>query len=287
MHGITVIPYTVEDSDSDSRELSPPTGAMDDLLERRERALALVGSAMEQLAEATALMPLNGFGFTSGLRKQSWASLACRPDEVRTRAVAEAASAFDAEGWRWLMDHSGMSAVMTADDKREIQQDLATNPLPLTRENVHATFIQLFGQRHEVFRRGVVELFRSLARAYRSHSAFKVGTRLVLPQAFREAGWNGFSSARERVDDLERVLYLLEGQDPTHLTHAERLSTELEACRRRGEREHETDWLTCRWFANGNLHLWLKQPQHVERINALIAEECGASIPHEHPRRTA
>lgn len=287
MHSTTVAPYTVKDTGAGSREVSPPTGAMDDLLEQRAKALALVGSAMEQLAEATALMPLNGFGFTSSLRKQSWASLAYRPDDVRTRAVAEAASAFDAEGWRWLMDHSGMSAVMTADDKREIQKDLATNPLPLNRENVHATFIQLFGQRHEVFRRGVVELFRSLAREYRSHSAFKVGKRLVLPQAFREAGWSGFSSARERLEDLERVLYLLEGQDPTHLTHAERLSTELEVRRRCGESEHETEWLTCRWFANGNLHLWLNQPQHVERINALIAEEYGASIPHEHPRRTA
>ena len=71
MHGNTVVPYTVEKDGPGTRELSPPTGAMDDLLERRERALALVGSAMEQLAEATALMPLNGFGFTSSLRKQS------------------------------------------------------------------------------------------------------------------------------------------------------------------------------------------------------------------------
>ncbi|WP_196518336.1 DUF4942 domain-containing protein [Halomonas sp. PA16-9] len=56
----------------------------------------------------------------------------------------------------------------------------------------------------------------------------------------------------------------------------------------RGERtgELETDWLRCRWFANGNLHLWLKREDHIDRINALIADYCGAALAHDHHRKT-
>lgn len=263
-------------------QLSPPTAALDDLLDRREQAQGLVASAMQQLAQAVSLLPGESFfPFTCMLGKQPWSQLGVAPEQFQQRVSVNATQAFDAAGWSWLIDASGMSALMTADDKQGLRKELQDEAPALTRINVHATFIRLFEERHEVFRRGVIELFRSLARQYRSHSAFQVNKRLILPGAFREGSWSSFSCARERVDDLERILCVLDGVDPTQIPHEERLSTRLEVLRRQGEPEHEDARLTCRWFANGNLHLWLRQPRHIDQINTLIAEHYGAALAHE------
>lgn len=273
---------------------SPAMGAMDELLARREKALALVASAMAQLVEATNLMPIRGTEFTSALRQQSWFSLDTRPDGFQQEVMQATQRAYDGNGWRWLLDSSGLGDLMTADDKKAIERQLHSDPMPLSREAVQGTFVALFEKRHEVFRRGVVELFRGLCKQYRSHSAFKIQRRLVLNGAFSQyGGWASFSSARERVDDLERILLVLEGQEPSQVPHDERLSYRLEESRKaallaEGERtgELETDWLRCRWFANGNLHLWLKREDHIDRINALIADYCGAALAHDHHRKT-
>lgn len=268
---------------------SPALGAMDDLLARREKALALAQGAAAQLAEAASLMPISSFRFASMLRHLTWHDLSVRPEAFCDRLANEARQTFDANGWRWLLDSSGLGDVMTAQDKLKVQRQLDDDPLPLCRENVQSTFVALFETRHEVFRRGVVELFQSLCKRYRSHSAFKVKRRLVVEQAFSEhGGWRSFGSARERVDDLERILLVLEGLEPSQVPHEERLAHRLQEQRHAalmgdGDRagELETEWLVCRWFANGNLHLWLKRPDHIDRINGLIAEHYGAALAHE------
>lgn len=268
---------------------SPALGAMDDLLARREKALALVQSAAAQLAEAASLMPVNSFRFTSMLRHLPWSELSARPEAFCTRLSNETRQTFDANGWHWLLDSSGLGDVMTAQDKQEVQRQLDSDPLHLSRENVQSTFVTLFSTRQEVFRRGVVELFKSLCKRYRSHSAFKVKRRLVVEQAFNEhGGWCGFGNARERVDDLERILLVLEGLEPSQVPREESLAYRLHDRRHAalmgdGDRagELETEWLVCRWFANGNLHLWLKRPDHIDRINGLIAEHYGAALAHE------
>ena len=90
------------------------------------------------------------------------------------------------------------------------------------------------------------------------------------------------------MDDLERILLVLEGLEPSLVPHEERLAHRLQEQRHAtlmgdGDRagELETEWLVCRWFANGNLHLWLKRPDHIDWINGLIAEHYGAALAHE------
>ncbi|WP_340147125.1 DUF4942 domain-containing protein [Halomonas sp. PA16-9] len=103
---------------------------------------------------------------------------------------------------------------MTADDKRAIERQLHSDPMPLSREAIQGTFVALFEKRHEVSAAASLSC-SGLCKQYRSHSAFKIQRRLVLNGAFSQyGGWASFSSARERVDDLERILLVLEGQSP-------------------------------------------------------------------------
>lgn len=261
-----------------TRGVSPPTSELDSLLERRERAEALMSQAIEMIAEANSLTPdrqggLSRIGLASELRSQDWYGID-KPVN-RERLVGKCLAEFDRCGWLYLLKRSQIGDVMSRQDKEAYYETLQKDPPPLTRENVTTTFVDLFGNRQATWRRGVVELFASLSGKYRSHDAFKVGKRLVIDHAFSDfGGWNFYRHADDQVNDLQRIIALIEGRDPPD----DKLSNIVERWRRDGEKEVHSGPLTLRWFRNGNLHIWINEPALIERINEIIAEHYGATL---------
>ncbi|WP_129141485.1 DUF4942 domain-containing protein [Modicisalibacter coralii] len=263
---------------TDTRGLSPPTSELDKLLENRERAQDLLTRAVEMIAEANDLTPrqdgrVRGIGLAAELRSSDWYGVN-KPDG-REKLVKRCMNDFDKEGWLYLLKASQLSQLMSKQDKDAYYEQLSKDPPPLNRESVIGTFTELFGNRHKTWRRGVVELFASLSGNYRSHDPFKVGKRLIIEHAFSEyCGWNFYRHADDQVDDLQRVIALIEGSDQPE----DKLSNVVDRAKRAGDSEIDSGPLTLRWFRNGNLHIWINDEALIDRINEIIAEHYGATL---------
>ncbi|MCL7938786.1 DUF4942 domain-containing protein [Halomonas sp. ATCH28] len=262
-----------------TRGVSPPTSELDSLLERRERAEALMTQAIDMIAEANGLTPdrnggLSRIGLASELRSQDWYGI--DKPESRERLLRKCLDEFDRCGWLYLLRRSHLSELMSKQDKEAYYKELQKNPPPLTRENVTTTFVDLFGNRQATWRRGVVELFASLRGSYKSHDAFKVGLRMIVPNAFATAhgGWNFFRHADDQVDDLQRIIHLIQERDPPEA----RWSDTIERQRRGGATGYQAGPVEFRWFKNGSLHIWMQDDTIIAAINEIIAEHYGATL---------
>lgn len=266
------------DLSTDTRGVSPPTSELDSLLERRERAEALMSRAIEMIAEANSLTPdreggLSRIGLASELRSQDWYGIDNPVNQKRL--LGKCLAEFDRSGWMYLLRRSKMADLMSKQDKEAYYAELQKNPPELTRETVTTTFVDLFGNRQATWRRGVVELFASLSGKYKSHDAFKVGKRLIVPNAFSgHGGWNFFRHADDQIDDLQRIIHLIQEREPPE----ERWSGIIERHRRDGDTGWHAGCVEFRWYKNGGLHVWLQDEAMIDAINEIIAKHYGATL---------
>jgi hypothetical protein len=187
----------------------------------------------------------------------------------------------DADVWRHLRDATGLRSLMDTKAVEEFDRRLEKDPPEVSVDNVIATFEDLAGNADAIFRRGLVETFRSLDRRYRSNDAFKIDDKIVLKGALNEWGnWTGYGRIDDRISDLDRIMHVLDGKAvPDRRGNA---TAQIgDAVRARRENmvmlggTCETEYLHVKWFKNGNVHLRMKRADLVERCNKLIAQECG------------
>ena len=266
-----------------TRGVSPPTSELDTLLEDRARAEDLLTRAVAMIAEANALTPdPDGrdsmrqlkVGLAGELRSADWYGV--DKDDNRARLVKTCLDRFDRDAWMLLLKRSRMTELMSHQDKDTYYQQLAKDPPALTRESVIGTFTELFGNRHSTWRRSVVELFAGLSGRYKSHDPFKVARRMILPNAMGWAGWSFYTHADDKVDDLQRVINVIQGKEPPQ--GDEHWSRLIERHRRERATGYQAGPVEFRWFKNGSLHIWLQDDTITQAINAIIAEHYGAVI---------
>jgi hypothetical protein len=149
------------------------------------------------------------------------------------------------------------------------------NPPEITEQNIQDTLAGLQLQRGRIFRRGLVNLFRSLsgtwARRHKSNSPFKIGRRVVLTRAV--TSW--YVSRRSEFSDLDRIFHILDRKPPPD--HLGDLGT-LIGQAKRDVTMLETPYFRVRWFANGNAHVYFLRDDLVTLANKLIAEELGPAL---------
>lgn len=266
-----------------TRGISPPTSELDQLLEDRARAEDLLTQAVAMIAEANALTPDANLrdsvrqikiGLAGELRNADWYGV--DRAENRARLVKNCIDRYDRDAWMLLLKRSRLGELMSSKDKDTYYQQLAKDPPALTRESVIGTFTDLFGNRQATWRRSVVELFAGLAGGYKSHDIFKVSRRMILPNAMGWSGWNLYTHVDDKVDDLQRVISVIQAQDIP--TGDDRWSRIIDRQRREGATGWSAGPVEFRWFKNGSLHIWMQDDAITEAINAIIAEHYGATL---------
>ena len=100
--------------------------------------------------------------------------------------------------------------------------------------------------------------------------------------AEREYGyqsWSHWSRGRDHLIDLERTLFVIDGRKPP--AARESIVNQIESYRRGddGERFFETDELAVRWFKNGNVDVTIKRDDLIAKLNQIIAEYFGETLP--------
>jgi hypothetical protein len=263
---------------------------------QRDRALDLYGRAFDALSVASeafaeaakavaAVSPTNSNGYTHATEENRKLFLTGikLPDPDAYRDAARRLT--DTSVWAHIMQMTDLERLMDKTAKDSLRQQLATEPPEVTEGNVRATLEEMAADAGTIFRRGIAGVFSNLDRRFRSHDGWKIGSRVILSNAFCEwGGWNHYQNHRDTLTDIERTFFILDGRKQPE-SYAGIVAT-IDANRRGGFRAHqsecETEYFKLRCFQNGNAHVWFKRDDLVSQVNRLIGEYYGAPIPEDH-----
>lgn len=193
-------------------------------------------------------------------------------------SVAAWKTQLDAAIWTRLLHETRLTAVMDKTERDAFEAALRGEVPEATLDNMTATLIRLTGDADMMFKRGLARAFSGLDRRFKSHDAFKLGSRIILTRVFDEWGYWNYRGYSATVADIERVFAILDGKNP----NPGALERAIEVARRgsRGARqsEVETEYFKARAFKNGNLHLWFARDDLVTKANLVLADYYGAAV---------
>lgn len=237
-----------------------------------ERARSAEAEAKQQMDRALAMLKVAA-PFAAGL--------------FSSRDVKELTDRHYIDGrvWDSVIHSTELNHLMDKKAKDDLRQQLMTDAPEFTEENAYATIEHFAAESGMIFRRGIAEMFSNLDRRFRSHSGWKIGSRVILDRMFDEHGWwNYHRDHRSTLQDIERTFLILDGRKPVsdyagivgQLDNERRLSGH-------GARQTEvgSEFYTIRIFKNGNAHLWFKREDLVTKANRMIGEYYGEVIPEE------
>lgn len=287
-----------------------PRTTVGEICGKRDAALSLYAKAWEALAEADKAIAA-AWHASRGVGPSSLNSYNVQIDEAckgfispinlpdRKQFLDEAQRLTDVNAWARLVELTDLERLMDKQAKDELRQQLMKTPPEVTEENVLATIETWAGNAGMVFRRGIANCFSQLDRRFRSHDGWKVGSRVILTDAFNERGhWSHYRNHRDTLTDIERVFLTLDGKElpPSgYVGNAKRVEGDpepplrivdaIDKARGRGwtarQTEVVTDYFTIRCFMNGNCHVWFKRNDLVAKVNQLIGEYYGSPIPED------
>jgi hypothetical protein len=186
----------------------------------------------------------------------------------------------DCAAWQYLMHESGLRSLMDATARKKWDESIRTGEVPeFTEPNVRSTFGMLHDSRGEMFERGVIACFKSLAWCYKTNLPQKFGKRIVL--TYLTTGYCGDQKC-DQLDDLARVMSVLDNKpEPDHrngvraaLNSAGMLYAYPRKCG-----ICDTEYLSIRTFKNGNGHITFKRLDLVDQMNRIIAKHYPGALP--------
>ena len=200
------------------------------------------------------------------------------PDEERWMKTAR--RIIDTNVWQYAFKITNLEQLMDHKAKEELHRSILDNPPEATFENITSTLEARFAERELMFQRGLAETFSSLDRRFKSHDAFKIGSRIILDRMFNESGsWSHASASRHKLTDVERCFSILDGEEPPAyggivdvLEHERRGQWDAR------QSEHDTAYFLIRCYKNGNCHLWFKRDDLVRKVNKVLAAYYGEVI---------
>tara|TARA_B100000745_G_scaffold192726_1_gene126765 strand:+ start:30224 stop:31606 length:1383 start_codon:yes stop_codon:yes gene_type:complete len=185
----------------------------------------------------------------------------------------------DIRVWVHLMGLTGMYNLMDKEARDKFRAQLKAEVPEVNRDNLEATAHGLQNDARLIFLRSVANAFSNLDRRFKSHDAFKIGSRIILTNVFTDWGyWNYHSNMRDVFADLERVFAVLDGKTP----QPDKLWKKVDEGRQGfGAMQSltETEYFRIRTFKNGNAHFWFLRDDLVEKANLLLAEYYGEVLP--------
>ena len=247
-------------------DLALPT-TLTDLLQARQDALRLLSDARSLTDKAKELLDRHGRYLM--------------PHNGQLRDSAERVQAeLDASMWRRAFDLTGFKQLMDAQAVSEFERSLSPKPPEFTESNIRSTFIDLHGKSREMFRRGVVNVFRYLSDDYKTNSRepFRIGRKLVMTCMVQSAFGGGlqlhYGGAVDKLNDIDRVIRTLGGMSFT----AGALPVMVNQALKLGE-VHECELYRAKGFKNGNMHFEFKRQDLLDLLNEQIAEHYANTLP--------
>lgn len=241
----------------------------------RNAALTRIQSLISELDDISILTHDIGggtaqeWGMREGHRYDCWFT------EKTVKAMKEITRNIDRRIWRDLMNKSGMLSLMDAQARDEWHKSLEKDDIPaISEDNILSTFERLHQDKHAVFERGVINVFRGLSWDYKTNSPCKFGKKIIVDGLVSFNRW-GFSFThgyrRDQLVDLERMMTLLDGKTlpDNRADIACRLSDHIG--QQRTSTVYDDELFRIHYFQKGSAHIVFKRPELIERLNDIIA----------------
>lgn len=262
------------------------------VMERMNKAIELIREAAKIAGAAHLGMPLvklsTGYGRSNNdecniaqsfLRNNSTDGSTWGNDASDDKRVADMLrKGVDSSSWQYLMHESGLRSLMDATARAKWDKAISEGDIPeFNAANIRSTFTMLHDSRGEMFERGVIACFKSLAWCYKTNLPQKFGKRIVVTYL---SGTSGYQKC-DQLDDLVRVLSVLDGKpEPDYRGGIYSALTKSGAMgwpTRPGVAD--TEYLSIKHFKNHNGHVTFKRPDLVEKMNKIIARHYPGALP--------
>lgn len=195
-------------------------------------------------------------------------------------------SHLDKKIWRHIIEISGMNDLMGAEDKAAFFRSLEDDPPKVTMETIRATGDLWHASADQTFRKGLVDLFKILEGKYKTNDAFKISKKIILEYAVQKSGnttsWRSSTSARDQVDDLDRILHVLDGipasVDKNGVEYQRQTASYCCENQWADEGRAVLSYFNIKAFQNGNIHVTFTRPDLILKANKIIAGYFGEAI---------
>ena len=199
----------------------------------------------------------------------------------------EAADILLRSAWKHVYAGLQIDRIATAQDKRRLDQMLASPP-PFTLAEIRDRFGDyLLDQRHHILR-GLAEVFCALDPAYRSHSKVKIGVAGLPKRVILTSVTGHGSYGVDRLRDILNALAAYQGLPLIEWPELAALLKDGEACLTAREASPSyrggdpvktlARGVRLKRFGNGNGHLFF-EPETLKDINRALAEFYGDVLP--------
>lgn len=186
----------------------------------------------------------------------------------------------DARVWMHLVSLTGMEHMMDRTARDKMREDLCGTVPEVTEKNVRDVFASLAADAGLIFQRGLARAFSDLDRRFKSHDAFKLGSRVILTNVFDGNGsWNYHGRMKETLADIERVFAVFDGKAPDPAALAKAINEDRGSGFYARQSLTETPYFRVRVFMNGNCHLWFTRDDLVAKANSTLADYYGEVLP--------
>jgi hypothetical protein len=269
------------------------------VMDRLHQAVTLIREAAAIAGEARLGMPrfTVSTSYSRGTGERTISGCYLGHDRLGSRWQMEASEAADVErmlrtgvdaaAWQYLMSESGMRSLMDATARKKWDESITNGDFPeLTDANIRSTFGMLHDSRGDIFERGVIEVFKSLAWDYKTNLPQKFGKRIVITYLRSQVTggrWGADSLGYvnhghcDKLDDLSRVFRILEGKpEPDHRNGWWSL---LNKVNRKSDPDAFDDFMTVKSFRNGAGHVTFKRLDLVDQMNRIIAKHFPNALP--------
>lgn len=245
------------------------------LLAVRDAIFSRLSEVNKLLQEAQDLSTSNDLGQLCGVHDYDMIKMR---DFLRPGGHIEAVKYTDRRAWELLLQRSHVLDLMSAAKKAEWRDTIRKgNAPPFSAEAISGTLKDLYARREDMFEQSIVECFESLAQSWVAHKPTGFGERIVVSHFAALHSGKPDDDACDRVDDLIRFMSVFDGNPTPHARDVR--ARVLAVCLNKGERTFENDFLSLRWFKNGNAHVKFKRMDLVEAMNRVIAKHRGNALP--------
>lgn len=248
----------------------------------RNVALSLTEILIHQLSDISTLtLSIGGKTALDWAMKQDF-RCGCWLMEKPEAAMKAITRNLDRAIWRDLMKKSGMLSLMDAAAREQWYNSLEKDDIPaVSEENILSTFEQLHLNKGEVFERGVINVFKDLSWNFKTNCPCKFGAKIIVTGLVKFDRWGfglNWGWQRDRLADLERMLYLLDGK-PVPDNRADvtrRLADHIHENRR--SNRYEDEMFAIKYFQKGTAHINFKRPELVDKLNDIIARHYPGAL---------
>ncbi|WP_434526569.1 DUF4942 domain-containing protein [Photorhabdus asymbiotica] len=186
--------------------------------------------------------------------------------------------------WNSLMSESGMFSLMDAQARDEWKINLDNGDFPeITRENIESSFEQLSREKNDIFERGIINIFKNLSWDYKTNIPCKFGKKIIMNYLVNYDGLFGFrthSSGSNKLDDLERVLNILDGVSvKDYRNGVGRLFDEHVRNNSKKAIEYKGDYFNVLYFKKGTGHILFNRLDLLEKLNDIIVCHYPNALP--------